>query len=250
MRRKFNGYSVTSVGGVCDTSVATKPHFSLTACRFKVKHLGEWPKCRLFHARLRSSVSHWLLSSLSGSSRLFPTKARGRHRGLSMSLRPLPFAPAMRRAARSCPARSSTCSTSFRNAPNRAAANAAATCNGPTNRARWKPYAGLSPSPVSMATAANAVADFSPAEEHFPLPQNRRSPRLERALAEMGSDAEFRDGVAPLETLGISVSHKTIQRVSEAVGSAVAEAQHGALACVQAPEKAPVNPPDLLVIEA
>jgi hypothetical protein len=112
-----------------------------------------------------------------------------------------------------------------------------------------KPYAGRSPLPVCMATAASVIADFSPAERHFTLPQNRRSARLEKALAEMGSDAEFRDGVAPLESLGICVSHKTIQRVSEAVGAAVAETQHGALASANAPEKAPANPPDLLVIE-
>ena len=65
----------------------------------------------------------------------------------------------------------------------------------------------------------------------------------------MGSDAEFRDGVSPLETLGIRVCHKTIQRVSEAVGAQAAAQQHGALATVQAPEQAPANAPDLLVIE-
>ena len=65
----------------------------------------------------------------------------------------------------------------------------------------------------------------------------------------MGSDAEFRDGVAPLETLGIAVCHKTIQRVSEAVGAQTAAQQHGASACAQAPEQAPINAPDLLVVE-
>jgi hypothetical protein len=65
----------------------------------------------------------------------------------------------------------------------------------------------------------------------------------------MGSDAEFRDGVAPLETLGIAVCHKTIQRVSEAVGAQTAAQQHGAEACTQAPERTPTNAPELLVIE-
>ena len=65
----------------------------------------------------------------------------------------------------------------------------------------------------------------------------------------MGSDAEFRDGVAPLETLGIKVSHKTIQRVAEAVGIQTAAQQHGAMACARAPQQSPDNAPDLLVIE-
>jgi hypothetical protein len=65
----------------------------------------------------------------------------------------------------------------------------------------------------------------------------------------MGSDAEFRDGVAPLETLGIPVCHKTIQRVSEAVGAQVAAQQHSALGAVQASEQAKENAPDLLVVE-
>jgi len=65
----------------------------------------------------------------------------------------------------------------------------------------------------------------------------------------MGSDAEFRDGVAPLETLGIAVCHKTIQRDSEAVGAQTAAQQHGAEACTQAPERTPTNAPELLVIE-
>src|SRR5690349_15895108 len=59
-----------------------------------------------------------------------------------------------------------------------------------------------------MATAACVNVDFSPGDHYLPLPQSHQSARLRRALAEMGSDAEFRDGVAPLETLGISVSHK------------------------------------------
>ena len=57
--------------------------------------------------------------------------------------------------------------------------------------------------------------------------------------------AEFRDGVAPLETLGIAVCHKTIQRVSEAVGAQTAAQQHGAQACAQALEHTPANAPDL-----
>ena len=100
-----------------------------------------------------------------------------------------------------------------------------------------------------MATAASVNAAFSPSDQMIPLPEHHQSPRLRRALSEMGSDAEFRDGVAPLETLGIKVCHKTIQRVSEAVGAQTAAQQHGALACTQAPEHTPANAPDLLVIE-
>lgn len=73
---------------------------------------------------------------------------------------------------------------------------------------------------------------------------------MRRALSELGSDAEFRDGVAPLATLGIQVCHKTIQRVSESVGAQVADERHGALAGAHAPEESPDNPPDLLVLEA
>jgi hypothetical protein len=65
----------------------------------------------------------------------------------------------------------------------------------------------------------------------------------------MGSDAEFRDGVEPLETLGIRVNHKAIQRVSEAVGAKVSEQQHGALSSIKAQEQAAGNAPELLVIE-
>ena len=100
-----------------------------------------------------------------------------------------------------------------------------------------------------MATAASANAAFSPSDQSVPLPEHHQSPRLRRALSEMGSDAEFRDGVSPLETLGIRVAHKTIQRVSEAVGAQSAAQQHGALSAVQAPEQAVENAPDLLVIE-
>src|ERR1035437_4187899 len=100
-----------------------------------------------------------------------------------------------------------------------------------------------------MATAASANAAFSPSDQNLPLPEHHQSLRLRRALSEMGSDAEFRDGVAPLETLGIRVAYKTIQRVSEAVGTQSAAQQHGALSSVRAPEQAVANPPDLLVIE-
>ena len=61
-----------------------------------------------------------------------------------------------------------------------------------------------------MATAASANAAFSPAAEFFPLPEHAQSARLRQALSELGSDCEFRDGVAPLKTLGIPVAFKTI----------------------------------------
>jgi hypothetical protein len=75
-----------------------------------------------------------------------------------------------------------------------------------------------------------------------------QSSRLQRALAECGSNSEFRDGVAPLESLGIRTSFKTIQRVAERVGAEVAEAQHGAMARASAPSAAPQNKPELLVM--
>src|SRR5262245_1596874 len=99
-----------------------------------------------------------------------------------------------------------------------------------------------------MATAASANAAFSPSDQRCPLPEHHQSPRLRRALSEMGSDAEFRDGVAPLETLGIRVCHKTIQRVSEAVGAQTAADQHGAASAVAAPEQAADNAPEMLVV--
>jgi hypothetical protein len=76
-----------------------------------------------------------------------------------------------------------------------------------------------------------------------------QSSRLRRALAECGSNSEFRDGVAPLESLGIRTSFKTIQRVAERVGAEVAEAQHGPMARASAPSAAPQNRAELLVIQ-
>lgn len=101
-----------------------------------------------------------------------------------------------------------------------------------------------------MATAASANADFSPAAEFFPLPEHAQSARLRQAISELGSDCEFRDGVAPLKTLGIPVAFKTIQRVSEAVGTRVAEEFHGAAAGLKCAELRPGNAAELLVIQA
>jgi hypothetical protein len=100
-----------------------------------------------------------------------------------------------------------------------------------------------------MATAAFANADFSPAAEFFPLPEHAQTQRLRQAISELGSDCEFRDGVAPLKTLGIPVAFKTIQRVSEAVGAAVAEALHGAQASITCGDERPDNAAELLVIQ-
>lgn len=100
-----------------------------------------------------------------------------------------------------------------------------------------------------MATAASANAAFSPAAEFFPLPEHAQSARLRQAISELGSDCEFRDGVAPLKTLGIPVAFKTIQRVSEAVGAQVAEEFHGADASLKSSNTAPENAPELMVIQ-
>ena len=100
-----------------------------------------------------------------------------------------------------------------------------------------------------MATAAFANADFSPAAEFFPLPEHAQSTRLRQAITELGSDCEFRDGVAPLKTLGIPVAFKTIQRVSEAVGAEVAEELHGAKASLTSGDHSPDNAAELLVIQ-
>lgn len=101
-----------------------------------------------------------------------------------------------------------------------------------------------------MATAAFANADFSPADELFPLPEHAQSARLRQAISELGSDCEFRDGVSPLRTLGIPAAFKTIQRVSEAVGTQVAEELHGAAAALNCADFRPENAAELLVIQA
>jgi hypothetical protein len=100
-----------------------------------------------------------------------------------------------------------------------------------------------------MATAAFANADFSPAAELFPLPEHAQSARLRQAITELGSDCEFRDGVAPLKTLGIPVAYKTIQRVSEAEGEKVAEELYGAAASLTSSDEHPDNAAELLVIQ-
>lgn len=82
------------------------------------------------------------------------------------------------------------------------------------------------------------------------MPEHAQSARLRQAISELGSDCEFRDGVAPLKTLGIPVAYKTIQRVSEAVGAQVVEEGHGALACLECTELKPGNAAELLVIQA
>ncbi len=127
------------------------------------------------------------------------------------------------------------------------------TFNGRTNRARLKPYAGLSASPVCMATAAGSAdrGFFPPAEQHFPLPQNRRSARLEKALAEMGSDASSATAIAPLEVAGhLRLAQNQANAFPGAVGAAVAGRRSTARLHQPAHlRKAPGNPPDLLVIE-
>ncbi len=52
-----------------------------------------------------------------------------------------------------------------------------------------------------------------------------------------------------MNTLGIQTSFKTIQRVSERVGAEVARERFGPLARARAPEEAPPNAADLLVLE-
>src|SRR5258707_539434 len=99
-----------------------------------------------------------------------------------------------------------------------------------------------------MATAAFAIEDFSSAAEFCSLPEHAQSARLRQAITELGSDCEFRDGVAPLKTLGIPVAFKTIQRVSEAVGEKVAEELHGAAAGLTADDCSLDNAAELLVI--
>lgn len=101
----------------------------------------------------------------------------------------------------------------------------------------------------TTGTAAPAGAAFSPGDEKFCLPAHAESDRFRKALAELGSDSEFRDGVAALESVGIRTSFKTIERVAEHIGAEVAEAQHGAFARAAAPQEAPTNPAELLVVE-
>ena len=101
-----------------------------------------------------------------------------------------------------------------------------------------------------MRTAALASAAFSPSEAIFPLGEHRQSARLRQALCELGSDAEFRDGVAPLRTLGVITSFKTIERVSESVGSEVAVERHGAEALAHSKDEHPDQRAELLVLQA
>lgn len=82
------------------------------------------------------------------------------------------------------------------------------------------------------------------------LPEARQSDRLRKALAETGSDSEFRDGIGTLRTLGIETCFKTVERVSERVGAEVARERHGPFARAAAPKEAPPNPPELLVVQA
>jgi hypothetical protein len=69
-------------------------------------------------------------------------------------------------------------------------------------------------------------------------------------LSELGSDSEFRDGVEPLRTLGVLTCFKTIERVSEAVGSAVVAERHGGEALAHSEDKHPDQPAKLLVLQA
>ena len=72
---------------------------------------------------------------------------------------------------------------------------------------------------------------------------------MRQALSELGSDAEFRDGVAPLRTLGVLTSFKTIERVSEAVGSEVLAERHGGEALAHSADEHPAQPAELLVVQ-
>ena len=99
------------------------------------------------------------------------------------------------------------------------------------------------------ASAASAARLFFPADASFPLPAERQSNRLRKTLSEIGGRCEFRDGVDPLKTLGIRTSFKTIERVSERVGAEVARDKFGPLARAGAPEEAPANAAELLVLE-
>ncbi len=76
-----------------------------------------------------------------------------------------------------------------------------------------------------------------------------QSDGLRKTISEIGGMCEFRDGVDPLKTLGIRTSFKTIERVSERVGAEVAREKFGPLARARAPEEAPANSAELLVIE-
>ena len=100
-----------------------------------------------------------------------------------------------------------------------------------------------------MATAAFANADFSPAAECCPWPEHAQTQRLRQAISELGSACAFRDGVAPLKTLGLPVACKTIQRVSAAVGTAGAQALQGAQASLGCADERPENAAELLVIQ-
>ena len=72
---------------------------------------------------------------------------------------------------------------------------------------------------------------------------------MRKALAEAGSNCEFRRGVDPLETVGVYASFKTIERVSERVGEEVRKDRHGPFAQIDAPKEAPPNPPELMVLQ-
>lgn len=113
----------------------------------------------------------------------------------------------------------------------------------------WKPSVGRCAWNGSTATAAPVSAAFSPSEDDFPLGEHRHSARLRQALSELGSDAEFRDGVAPLRTLGVLTCFKTIERVSEAVGGEVAVERHGAEALAHSQDAHPDQPAALLVLQ-
>lgn len=103
---------------------------------------------------------------------------------------------------------------------------------------------------MTTPTAAAAAAAFSPAEEKFPLPKEAQSDRFRKALAEAGSNSEFRRSIVPLRTLGIYTSFKTVERVSEREGGNVAHDRHGPFARVEAAKEAPPNPPALMVLQA
>jgi len=81
------------------------------------------------------------------------------------------------------------------------------------------------------------------------LPEGRQSSRLRQALSELGSECVFRKGESSLRTLGIPVSFKTIERVSEEVGAELVAEQRQQAAGASADALAPGNPAELLVAE-
>lgn len=95
-----------------------------------------------------------------------------------------------------------------------------------------------------------AVAtDFPPGEKIFRLPEGRQSARLRQALSEFGSSCTFRNAATGIRTLGIRVSFKTVERISEAVGAGIALEQQCRAIGASSEYLAPGNPAELLVAQ-